>query len=93
MLDRLLARMRRLVLECRYVVTLHADEESDADDLSVYDLERIVLTGEIVERQIDRTTGERKYRIRGKTVGGVGAEAVVKIATTGKIVFLTVYTL
>jgi len=93
MLDRVLTRIRRLVLERRYVVTLHADDALDADDITVYDLERIVFTGEIIERQIDRATGERKYRIRGQTVGGVGAETVVRIAMTGRVVFLTAYTL
>jgi hypothetical protein len=82
-----------MVLERRYVVTLHADDELDADDITVYDLERIVLTGAIVERQRDRTTGERKYRIRGQTIGDIGAETVVKVAITGKVVFLTAYTL
>jgi hypothetical protein len=81
-----------LVLERRYVVTLHADDELDADDITVYDLERIVFTGEIVERQVDQTTGERKYRIRGHTIGGGGAETVVKISMTGRVVFLTAYT-
>jgi len=35
--------MRRLVLEQRYVVTVHADDEMDADDLTVYDLESAVV--------------------------------------------------
>ena len=93
MLARVLTRIRRLVLERRYVVTLHADDELDADGLTVYDLERIVLTGEIVERQADRVTAESKYRIRGHKIGGVPAETVVKITITGKVVFLTAYTL
>lgn len=62
-------------------------------DMTVYDLERLVFTGEIVERQRDRATGERKYRIRGQTIGEIGAETVVKIAATRKVVFLTAYTL
>jgi len=36
-----------------YVMTTHADEEADADDLSVYDVESAILTGTIVERQKD----------------------------------------
>jgi hypothetical protein len=59
----------------------------------VYDLERIVFTGDIIERQADRATGEWKYRIRGQTIAGDGAETVVKIAVTGKVVFLTAYIL
>lgn len=64
-----------------------------ADDLTVYDVERIVLTGEIVERQRDRVTSERKYRIRGEALDGSAAEAVVKISVTNTVVFLTVYSL
>jgi len=93
MFDRILTRVRRLVLARRYVVTLHADDELNADDLTVYDLERIILTGKIVEKQKDRATSESKYRIRGQTIDGSSAETVVKIAMTDKIVFLTVYTL
>ena len=93
MFDRVLPRIRQMVLERRYVVTLHADDELDADDMTVYDLERTVLTGKIIERQRDRVTGEIKYRIRGQTLGDVHAETVVKIAITGKVVFLTAYTL
>ena len=32
-----------------YVVTLHADEEMDDDDLSIFDMERAILNGEIIE--------------------------------------------
>ena len=93
MFDRVLARIRRLVLQRRYVVTLHADDELSADNLTVYDLERVVLTGKIVERQRDRDTFESKYRIRGQTIDGSPAKAVVKTAVTNRVVFLTVYTL
>ena len=41
MYQRILSRMRRLVLEKQYIVTLHADEEMNADDLTVYDVERV----------------------------------------------------
>jgi len=35
MFGRVLNRIRRLVLERRYIVTLHADDELSADDLTV----------------------------------------------------------
>jgi hypothetical protein len=38
-------------------MTLHAEEEMD-DDLSIFDNERCILTGEMVERQKDRDTQE-----------------------------------
>jgi len=93
MYPRILRRMRRLVLEQQYVVTVHADDEMSADDLTVYDLERIVLTGEIIERQRDAGTSECKYRIRGRDLGDSVAEVVAKTSITGKVVFITVYSL
>jgi len=51
--DSVLARMRELVRTSSYVVTTHAEEEMEADRLTVFDLEHCVLTGEIVETQRD----------------------------------------
>ena len=34
-----------------YVMTTHADEEADADDLSVFDVESTIFTGAIVRRK------------------------------------------
>ncbi len=93
MFDRILHRIRRLVLQRQYVVTVHAADELEADDLTVYDLERIVLTGAIIEKQRDRHTPESKYRIKGQTIDGSPAETVVKISMTQKAVFVTVYVL
>ena len=93
MFDRILNSIRLLVLQRQYVVTVHAADELDADDLTVYDLERIVLTGVIVEKQRDRETSECKYRINGRTIDGSPAETVVKVIMRQKIVFVTVYAL
>lgn len=93
MYPRILERMRRLVLEGEYVMTLDAVDELEADRLTVYDVESVVLTGEIVERQTDRETSERKYRLRGRTLAGGPAEVVAKVSTAGKLVLVTVYEL
>lgn len=61
------------------------------DDLTIYDVERGILTGEILERQKDRVPAEWKYRIRGETVEGGGVEVVAKLSPTGKLVIITVY--
>ena len=37
-------------------MTLHAEEEMDDDGLSIFDVERALLTGEIIERQKDYQT-------------------------------------
>lgn len=90
--DRILKEMWGKVRAGQYVMTLHAEDEMDADGLSVYDVESAVLTGKIVERQMDRPGGERKYVIRGRPAEGNDSVVVVaKLGPTGKVVFLTVY--
>ena len=51
MFDRVLKQVRELIRTSQYVMTLHAEDEMLADDLTVYDVESTVLTGKIVERQ------------------------------------------
>ena len=83
--------MRNRIRNREYVVTAHARREMIDDGYSVYDLERGVLTGEVVERQRDQMTGEWKYRIRGSTVSGSEIEVLTKLSPTNTLVFITVY--
>jgi len=69
MFSRILTRMRLKVRRSEYVVTLHARKEMNDDGYSIYDVERGVLTGVILNRQKDSQTAEWKYRIRGNTFG------------------------
>lgn len=59
MFERILTKMRDSVRTRRYVMTLHAEEEMDQEELSIFDVESVILTGRIVERQKDRESGER----------------------------------
>jgi hypothetical protein len=72
-------------------VTLHAAEEIDNDELSIFDVERAILTGEIFERQKDQEKGEWKYLIRGKTIDGREVVIVTKLGPTGKMIIITVF--
>ena len=91
MFERILKRMRERVRKREYVMTLHAEEEMNNDGLAIYDVERGILTGKILERQKDKVTAEWKYRIRGETVDGGKVEMVTKLSPTGKLVIITVY--
>jgi hypothetical protein len=91
--QRILKQIREKVRQRQYVMTLHAEEEMSDDNLSIFDVERSLLTGEIVERQKDAVTGEWKYLIKGDTVAGNEMMTVVKISPTGKLVIITVYRL
>jgi hypothetical protein len=83
--------MRDKVRTRQYVMTFHADEERDADKLSILDVEHCILTGTIVERQKDKDTAEWKYHIVGSAMRGRKMEVIGKIGTTDKLVIITVF--
>jgi len=73
-------------------MTIHAEEEMDNDGLTIFDVESVILTGQIIERQRDRKTREHKYLIRGETVDGSRSAVVVsRFGPTDKLLILTVY--
>ena len=86
-----IAHIRQLIRTLSYAVSTHAADELEDDSLSILDLENVVLTGQITERQRDRNTRETKYVIQGNTLEGVIAEVVAKISHTGKLFIITVY--
>jgi hypothetical protein len=91
MFDRVLSRLQDRILAQEYVLTTHADEEMNDDDLTVHDIESCILTGHILERQKDQMTGEWKYRVRGKALDDTECEVVTKLGPTDKAVIITVY--
>ncbi len=93
MFERILEEIREKVRLRQYVMTLHAEEEMSDDELTIFDVERCLLTGEIIERQKDSNTGEWKYLVKGHTVADANIIVVLKISPIGKLVFITVYRL
>jgi hypothetical protein len=65
----------------------------EADQLTVFDVEHCILTGEIVERQKDARTGEWKYLVKGEALAGNQAVVVSTVGPTGKLVIITMYVL
>ena len=63
----------------------------DEDALSVFDLERTILTGDIIERQRDPATRELKYLVRGNAVDGRQVVIVGKLGPTDKLVLITAW--
>lgn len=91
MFERIIKLMREKIRKKQYIMTLHAEEEMNNDDLTIYDVESAILTGKIVERQRDRETAELKYRINGQTLSGGKVEVITKVSPTGKLVIITIY--
>jgi hypothetical protein len=91
MFPHILKQIREAIRLRKYIVTLHAAEEMDDDDISIFDVEHCLLHGEIVERQKEKTSAEWKYLLRGVTFHAKGMCVVAKISITGKLVIITVY--
>ncbi len=51
MFDRILRRLREKVRAGQYVMSDHAEEQMDEDGLEIFDVEQVILTGKIIERQ------------------------------------------
>ena len=91
MYKRVLRQMREKIRTRRYVMTLHAEEEMNNDGLTIFDVERAILNGEIVERQEAQHTGEWKYPVVGQAIDGRSVVVVGKVSVTGRLVIITVY--
>jgi hypothetical protein len=63
----------------------------DDDGLSILDIEQVILTGQIVEQQRDRNTGDWKYLIHGQTDDSLNVLVVAKLSPTDTVVIMTVY--
>jgi hypothetical protein len=86
-----LKQMRKLIRIRLYVMTLHAEDEMDADGFTIFDVEHVILTGTIIERQKDYSSQEWKYLVSGESIAGDKATVVAKFGPTGKLVMITVY--
>ena len=87
------SQLRHLIRTLNYVVSTHAAEELEDDNLSILDLENIILTGQITERQRDTQTRESKVVVSGITLDGKPAQVIVKVGFTGKLIVITAYVL
>jgi hypothetical protein len=86
-----LERIRVLIRARRYLMTSHAEEEMDADALTAFDLESVIVTGRFTERQRDRQSDEWKYLVRGQALEGAIVTLVSKFGATGILVLIAVF--
>jgi Zn/Cd-binding protein ZinT len=87
-----ISRMRDCIRSASYVLTGHAVKGLRDDNLTKFDVESIILSGQLVERQRDRQTRQCKYAVQGRTLDGKDAEVVVKFEFgTGRLYVITAY--
>jgi hypothetical protein len=91
MYPRILAKIRAVVQQGNYVLSIHAENELANDNLNEQDLEAAILSGTIIRRERD-PIGRVKYVIEGRTLGRSGLTAVVQLFQTRQLaVIITVY--
>jgi hypothetical protein len=54
----------------------------DEDELTIFDVKRCILTGDIVDKQKDPDTKEWKYLVKGHSISGDEVITVTKLAPT-----------
>lgn len=89
--SKILKQLKECVRTNKYIITLHADEEIEEDELSIFDVEHAILTGEIIEKQKDKNSHEWKYLIHGTTLSQTYITVVTKISPTGKMIIITAF--
>ena len=91
MFERILNQLREKIRTRQYVMTLHANEEMEEEELTIFDVESVILSGNIIERQKDSASGEWKYLVKGESLNGDPVITITKISPTGKLVVVTVF--
>ena len=87
-----LQRIRQLVIDRRYYLSAHAEEEMWADGLERPDLERCILAGRI-EKRMTRDVRGTRYRIEGPARDRRLIHVVCRFHEAWDLVIITVYAL
>lgn len=85
-----LRRMRQAILEQRYRISSHANDEMAADFLLAADIENIVLTGKITRRFTHDPRGTR-YEVLGHTVDYRRAHVICRLLLSCVLLIITAY--
>ena len=90
MTDGILKRIRRAVRDERYVITDHALEEAEEDDLLLEDILYVLLSGDLASVFEDDPRGPR-YVVRGD-IEAVEVDVVCRFRRDGTLlIIITVY--
>jgi hypothetical protein len=87
MYPRILAKIRALVKQGDYILSIHAENELADDNLNEQDLEAAILNGTIIRRERD-PIGRPKYIVEGKTLEEKDLTAVVQLFQTRQLVII-----
>jgi len=89
---RAIDKLRTLVKEQEYDISIHANEEMSNDALITIDIENAILTGKITKRLTKEARGVR-YEVTGESCDGRSVAVVCRILSTGWLRIITVFAL
>lgn len=84
--------MRQLVIDRRYYLSAHAEEEMWTDDLERPDVEQCILRGRI-EKRMTRDIRGTRYRIEGPARDGRLIHVICRFHQVKDLLIITVYAL
>jgi hypothetical protein len=87
-----LQRIRQLVIDRRYYLSAHAEEEMWTDGLERSDIERSILRGRI-EKKMTRDIRGTRYRIEGPARDGRLIHVICRFHEVKDLLIITVYAL
>jgi len=91
MARRELERIRGAILDHRYVLTEHAQEEMEDDNLDVLDVESAVLTGEVEQMLTRDPRGTRYFVLGTATDRETPVGVVLRFVESDQVLIVTVY--
>ena len=85
-------KLRRLIRNQEYDISIHANEEMSNDALIAIDVENAILTGRVTKRFTKDERGVR-YEVTGESCDGRPVAVVCRILSTGWLRIVTVFEL
>ena len=87
-----LQRIRRRIIDRKYYLSIHAEEEMWADGFERKDFENAILKGRIQKKLTQNARGTR-YRIEGPTIDGRLIHVICRFNEKSELLIITVYAL
>ena len=88
----IIQRIRQKVIDRRYYLSSHAEEEMLDDDLDRIDIENAILKGYIEKRMTQDIRGTR-YRLEGPALDGRLIHVLCRFKENANMILITVYAL
>ena len=91
-MKRAIDKLRRLIRDQEYEISIHANEEMSNDELVAIDVENAILNGKITKRLTKEARGTR-YEVTGQACDGRPVAVICRIQSTGWLRIVTVFAL